>query len=484
MSPPKFLIPDRFERIERLAVSDKLASFISKVEEGIAVIQEFFDEMESAGRGSLLVLRAAPGTGKSTLLSTAHLFLTGVAPKVLDIPADESIPGALDNLPPSAPSEALRIVIIKGREALGTTSQAELETAIHSINQFIRTKEGEHTLIAWPCNTDDMQQKLVSLARQVGGTALLGARNDAVLYAGPHKNTYVSIAKNMILALNQGMTLSSLGLTEARAAQLAQDSDTIGAFLLRLAVEAKRNRDGLVNRLPEKDWYQLWIVVVAGNDIENEVQVLTHGSGYNLDTDRLLEMTQGNVAARLRKYHEKLGMLSTGMEAKLLHLPSATVMAALLDYADPNDPRDASFLEKVKLPSEFKGDGEARLKKSPLARALRREPVTTQTVGAKLKPRDDFAALTKFAADNDRVLNRILGRALQSCGLITSFLDEQSTGEDQKRRSDLLCATENGPVRLEFMWRKETDRASIAGYVLEKLEGYGRAIGYLNGGGV
>jgi DNA (cytosine-5)-methyltransferase 1 len=482
MTIPKFRIPDRFESIERLEVNDKLASFIVKVDQGLRVIQEFWDEMESTGRGSLLVLRGDPGIGKSTLLGTVHLFLDGVGRKVFGIGPDESIPDALDNLPAYALGERLRIVIIKGREALGNTSAADLETAIHSINQFIRTAEGEHTLVAWPCNTDDMQQKIVSLARQVGGTALLGEHNDAVLYAGPPKSSYLPIAKNMIEALNADMTLFNLGFTEAGAEQLAQDSTNIGAFLLKLARKAKQNRDALINRLPEKDWYQLWIVVVAGNDVENEVQVLTHGAGDSLDIDRLLQMTDDNVAKGLRAYAEKLGMLSTGMDAKLIHLPAGTAMAVLLDYADPSDARDKHFADTVKLPSEFKGDGETRLKASALARALRREPVTTQTPGPKPQPRKEFEALTAFAKDNDSALNRIVGRSLQACGLITSFADEQPTGDEQhQRRSDLLCTTEGGPVRIEFMWRKETNRASIAEYALGKLAGYGRAIGYLNG---
>jgi hypothetical protein len=70
---------------------------------------------------------------------------------------------------------------------------------------------------------------------------------------------------------------------------------------------------------------------------------------------------------------------------------------------------------------------------------------------------------------------------LQQCGLIQSFVDEQTVGVEQKRRSDLLCTTSLGPVRLEFMWRKEITRATIAEYVLEKLAAYGRTIGYLNG---
>lgn len=482
MSIPKFRIPDRFESIERMAVGEKLQSFIVKVDDGLKVIQSLYDEMESAGRGSLLVLRGDPGSGKSTLLSTAHLFLEGVSRKSFGISSDESIPKALEDLPALADEEKLRIVVIKGREAAGNTSPADLETAVHAINQFIRTKEGERTLIAWPCNKLDIQQQLVSLAREVGGTALLGSRNEAATFSGPPKSKYVLIAKNMIETLNGGLTLPNLGISEARAEQLAQEAGTIGSFLLHLSVEAKRNRDALVNRLPEKDWHQLWVVVIAGNDLENEVQVLTHGAGYHIDVDRLLYSTDGNVARSLRPYMEKLGMLSTGMEAKLLYVPAATVQAVLLDYADPSNPRENSLLQQVKLPKEFKGQGDERLLKSHLARALRREPVGTQPKGNKMALREEeFNQLTNFAATNDGILNLILGRALQRCGLIQSFDGEVELGAVQIRRSDLLCQTSAGAVRLEFMWRKDTTRANIAEYVLKKLEAYGRAIGYLNG---
>jgi hypothetical protein len=383
MAIPKFRIPDRFEIIERLEVNDKLASFIVKVDHGLAVIQEFLDEMETAGRGGLLVLHGPAGVGKSTLLGTVHLFLDGVGRKVFGISPDESIPDALENLPEHPKNERLRIVVIKGREALGNKSRADLETALHAINQFIRTEDGARTLIAWPCTTDDMRLELVTIARGVGGTALLGGRNDAVPYSGPPKEKYVSIAKNMIETLNDGMTLSNLGFSELRAETIAQESPIIGEFLLKLAREAKRNRDTLVNRLPEKDWYQLWVVVVAGNDVSGEIHELTHGAGYSLDIDRLLQTTDGNVAKNLRPYSEKLGMLSAGMEAKLVYVPSATAMAALFDYADASDARDKTFFDEVKIQTKFKGEGESRLKASALARALERKPVTTQQRGPK-----------------------------------------------------------------------------------------------------
>ncbi len=65
--------------------------------------------------------------------------------------------------------------------------------------------------------------------------------------------------------------------------------------------------------------------------------------------------------------------------------------------------------------------------------------------------------------------------------MTTAWEAEAKLGETHTLFSDLLCQTARGPIRLEFMWRAEVDRAAIAKYTLEKLVNYGRAIGFLNG---
>lgn len=84
----------------------------------------------------------------------------------------------------------------------------------------------------------------------------------------------------------------------------------------------------------------------------------------------------------------------------------------------------------------------------------------------------------KIASTNDRILNITFGKALKEAGLIEDFEPEVKFGLGLKRRTDLVCETESGEIRMVFMWRKNTSQAEIANYTLTKLYNYGKAIGF------
>ena len=234
--PLSIRIPDRYEAIVRMANGQDLRSLVEEVRDGLAVLDEIYDEMESTGRGAFLIVQGRPCSGRTTFLNTVYLFRRGVV--TVSIDARESIPKALDTLGPVAAPKAsaprMRIVSIKDRESLSRMPLEELAEALHAINQFLRSPAGLHTLIAWPCNTEDFVDKLATQARAIGGTALLGLRDGAFLFQGPPRAQYLSIARRTIATFNAGATLVDLGITEEQAARLAESADTIGAFLLML----------------------------------------------------------------------------------------------------------------------------------------------------------------------------------------------------------------------------------------------------------
>jgi len=112
--------------------------------------------------------------------------------------------------------------------------------ALHAINQFIRSREGRKVLVVWPCNSDDAVQRILARSAQIGGDALLGVFPQGLRFEGPPKAEYVEIARGTVQALNEGASLIALGITGERAAELASEAPTIGAFLksLRAATDA------------------------------------------------------------------------------------------------------------------------------------------------------------------------------------------------------------------------------------------------------
>ena len=190
MTIPRPRVPIRFESVEKMLNGSDLKSLIVPVEEALRKFDHLHDEMASSLCGSFLVLRGETGSGKTTLLHTLGLFRKGV--QTVSLRRDEPIREGLQALGPS--EGAMRVVVIESREALGDTSDIEIESAILAINAFVRSPAGERTVVVWPCNSEPIADKLVAAARQIGGEALLGVEEPVFRYAGPPRSEYLRIA--------------------------------------------------------------------------------------------------------------------------------------------------------------------------------------------------------------------------------------------------------------------------------------------------
>jgi len=474
MTVPSPRVPFRFESVEKMAFrgGEDLKSLIVPVPAGLRKIDELHSDMLSSLMGGFLILQGPTGSGKTTLLETAGLFRDGVATVV--IRRDESVRESLKELPKFAGS--LRIIVVADRESLSDTSEVELEAAILATNAFLRTEAGERSLVVWPCNSDPIAARLVEIARMIGGSALLGVDEPTFTYSGPPRSEYLRIARNTIATFNHGASLANLGISDERANALADAAETIGTFLKLLQIEERKNREVLTNKLIAREQCRMWVVVIAKND--PDVDGLTRGSYSTADIDRLVSVTDANIVKELKKSPERLGLLGAAFDAKILRLPALTAIEMIQEFADPTlRQRLAENQFAVKGPTDARG----RLINSPLVSALQNEPIGPSGQGRKVGPDRlaPFDALVAIARTNDIALNRTLGLALQACELIEQFQTEVDLGEGLKRKSDLVCNPHLDPVRLEIMWRKNTNRAEIANYTLSKLARYGEAIGFL-----
>lgn len=466
-------IPDRFDMLKRKA-DDKLQTIIVPVDDALRVIDLRRRGIRAAGRGGFLILRGDSGSGKSTFLHTLNLFRERHI--TLSIERSDEIGSFLQRLGPAACE--LRTLVIEGREALRDTGLAELEAALHDINSFLRTERGEHTIIAWPCNADDLQSALIETAKRIGGDALLGTGDAYMNFSGPPKDQYLEIGKRTVATLNQGASIHDLGVSEQNAQEFIEASPTVGSFMGRLREALLQNLSEVGSHL-NKERCRLWIVVIAGNDPDNDVAALTRGNFNTADIDRLLSATQANVVEELRRYPEKIGIISAALDAKILHVPILAALAFARTYH--NSGKLKSLMTQANLSTSHDNQAKARIEASELGLALLGSGQGTRTRGPKAGPNtiDAFEKLAEIASNDDQALNEALGRALVDSGRITSFLTEQDFGDGLTRRTDILATTASGPIRLEVMWRKKAGRADIANYTLTKLFNYGRAIGFL-----
>ena len=467
-------LPDRFDVLKRRVRKHDLKSLIVGVPDSLDYIGELCSDMNSAGRGAFLVFRGESGSGKSTFLHTLHLFKENVV--TYSISQENTVADSLRGF--GRADESLRVLVVEGREALTDFSEEVLEKELHTINTFIRSASGEKTLIVWTCNTDDLQDRLITLANRIGAESLLGIGAGSYRFHGPSKSMYLQIANKTIEALNEGASLIDIGISEEQASELVEKVSTIGTYLTLLRQEIRKTQS-ITKALLDKEQCRVWTVVIAGNDPDKDTAALTRGSFFSADISCLMSSTKANIVEEIKAFPDKIGILATILDAKVLHLSVLTALAIAKQYAD-SELRAAMRENSMSLSADPKVL--QRLDDSELAKALksqgrgigrRGKPIGSNTVTA-------FDKLASIAREKDGLLNKAIGKALQENGLINSFETEiDFIGHGLSFKSDLVCQTATGPIRLEMMWRKNTSRAEISNYVLRKLYNYGRTIGLL-----
>lgn len=467
-------VPDRFESLSRRTSSEQLGSIVVAVEATLNEIDRRHRQMLGSHRGSFLILRGDSGAGKSTFLHTVGQFRKDVT--------TESVPGNLDireYFAAATSAPPMKIFVLEEREAALSFTDRELEDWLHAINGFIRTGRGENALVVWPCNTDELLSRITAIARNIGADAMLGTGQPFVLFEGPDKSQYRQIAETTVAVLNQGASFSDLGLSDQQIDELILSSPTIGGFLgaLRDTIEAQ---EAFVQSLLEQEKARLWVIVVAGNEPNQEVAALTRGRYSAIDIERLMTATEANIVQELKTQPERLGILATALDAKILHLPVLCALSIARAFAaDPLKQRMKAM--GLSLKPDKSSEAVDRLKATELSRIFAAKSQGTLATGKKLGSSsvDAFSKLADIASSDDRALNRTIGLALREAALIVDFDLERDFGSGLTRRTDIVAKINGTDVRLEIMWRKKTSRADIANYTLTKLWNYGRALGYL-----
>ena len=468
----KFLLPDRYEGLENCIDINDIPKIIIPVQLGIDKVEELYEEMFSSGRGSFLILKGSSGCGKTTFLKTLNIFLENI--EIETITNNMDLVSSINNL--SHSSKDMRIVIIEGRESIIDYSNKEINTAIHTINRFIRSADGSRTLIVWPCNNNDIVEILVDTSKTIGGTSLLGLEDTYFEFSGSEKDEYVKIAKQTIELLNKGKTLLDFGIDDKEAERLKEEVSTIGEYLKKVNKIIRENKK-IVKQLTKKENCKMWVVVLAANEPSKDVEALTKGEFLDADIQRLMVSTNANIVEDLKKYPQHIGLLANYLDCKIIYIPIVTALAIVRTYADENL---VEIMKKRSMSVNKDKDIKIRILNTELVRMIKLDS-KLKGIGGKTGSNSikAFEKLTDIASSNDRILNNTFGKALMDIGIIDEFKLEENFGNGLTRRTDLVCKIGAETLRLEFMWRKKTSKAEISNYTLTKIYNYGKALGFL-----
>lgn len=472
MTKEKFMLPDRYEALEKCVSEEEKLKIISMVDDGIEKINELYEEITSTGRGAFLILRGKSGSGKTTFLKTLNLFIEDI--EIITIENNVDIVQAINGLEESR--AGLRVAIIEGRESILDSKNSDITNSIHSINRFIRSEKGNNTLIVWPCNNDDIIRVLVDTSKTVGGSSLLGLDDTYFEFSGPEKGQFVKIAKQTIEMLNGGKTLIDFGIDDEVAHDLVEKADTIGMYLKIINREIRKNKK-FVSQLAIKERCKMWIIVLAGNEPSKDVEALTKGELLDADIQRLMVSTDSNIVTDLKKYPKEIGLLANYLDCKIIYVPIVTTLKIVRNYAsdklvDIMKHNNMSVKKDNNIQETVNNTELVKMINSDIKDKGRKGKTGSNSVNA-------FGKLLEIAKSNDRILNETFGRALKECGIIDEYDTEQDFGHGLTRRTDLLFKIGNENYRLEFMWRKSTGKAEIANYTLTKLYNYARALEFI-----
>jgi len=230
--------------------------------------------------------------------------------------------------------------------------------------------------------------------------------------------------------------------------------------------------------LLKTEQFRLWVVVIAGNDVEGDVAALTRGGFAYADIDRLVNSTGANIVQELKKQPDDLGILGTVLDVKILHLDVFAALAVARQYANDRL-RELMRNEGLSVSKDRQADDRAR--NSELGLIVSGKSLGTRRRGKKAggNTKTAFDGLARIARSDDGLLNRAIGKALVASGLVESYETERPLGTTLRFDSDLYVVRNGEAIRIEVMWRSTTGRAEIANYVLTKLGNYAKAIGLI-----
>lgn len=477
MNIPK--LPTRFENIN-VKNKEVLKNFILRNNKAIRHIRTMIVNMESSNSGAFLLLKGESGIGKTTLINTLPFFLINQNILIEAVDEKKDLREYLNKC--KEVRNGIRLIVLEGREFSSQVKFSELEKSLTAINQFIRSQQGKNTIVVWPCNGEEMVQDILYFSSQIGGTSLF--RDDTVFeLEGPDESDYYGILKNTFYILNQEDIEDDYGVTKAEAAKIRTNLEkiTIGSFLEKTRSNLIQNILKIDGAFQDYDYesFKLWILVIAKNNPLDDVTYLTKGNYANVDFQRLLSSTSGNISHKIQKNSNIIGLLAKELDCRILYIPYELVTNSIT--STKND-----ALKKLLSQNGVKIHNSATKRidilKSSLGSAITGSQIHYKRTTSKIEDSQlsqDFSNILKITQNNDRIANEELGKILEENELVYSSRPEQSFGLNYSVRTDLLCGIEGNYLRLEMMWRTSTTRGEIANYVLQKLLNYASAMGII-----
>lgn len=477
-------LPDRYESFADL-VGTELARVLVAPEQGVmSSLETAANSVQSRREGLFLPLLGKSGVGKTTFASSLSHFM----PSVFTPTAAYSGRIDFDSLNHLA-SEAERGLRANDRRVIPLNldhreSAPPTAEELAHIKRFLRPpSRGARVVVLWPETNPSVAAKIASDYEQIAGEVPIGL---PIIAAGPPREAWRDIAKMTLEVANHVESLTDLGVDPE--AYDPGEHETIGGFLRSISNDFSRKLTELI----ESTRKPLSLVVVFASESADAgvlSQLTAHGRYGLLDGPALLDATPESEASRWWRIRGGILVQTIlRLNAHAFCLPPTPAVSALRLFGDETI-RDILRAQGVAKRAAAKVIRD--IQRTDLGRFLRsedRSALESRGTPATTSLRA-FRALADrgFGLARDKALNASMGKALR---LYLNEAEVPCREVQVEQRLDFcplipdnaLFFDEN-VLCVEYTWRKgdflgPRSRSMVAHYILDKLRGYARELGW------
>lgn len=495
---PILNLPKRFEALERQASAQKydLTSVVQRIDTAAARLETLLRQVQFGGIGRFELFLGKSGAGKTTFFKTVTKFFTGT--EVHEIPPDIPLNQIATYISSRYTAGDTRHVWVMHDRDNQVVDETEAFEFLETLRVLFRKPQGA-VVLCWPL-TDELSAKIISeKAWNVGRDSVVDIDTKGLyIFQGLPKETYLKIADITTRSL-KGDGLETFGITEALAAPLVSESETIAEFYSRLESKAAEITGRYRDLLKDKPIPGVWILVAGDDSRELNLTVasLTQGIGKAIDIDRITNFLDNPSldAAYLKEWKKKrsqVAFLMRLLDVRLFELPPNVALAAARAFGD-DELRAPLTLKKSSIASSNDTIGRA-----PFFRALCGEEIgqTGYLRATEDETKNEYIRIQVGAKSGDKKLNKCLADAIRSAltnkGIIAEVIAEKQNERDNLKPDVLVRFADGRIICLEPTWRstgtavageiKERQNTLTIGhiqmYVLEKVLGYVNELGF------
>ncbi|WP_211716958.1 hypothetical protein [Nocardiopsis sp. MG754419] len=480
----ELVFPARYEQLIDEVGPEFARLLVAPPNSTLNIIETITESIKARGEGLFCPILALSGTGKTTLAHSLRTFFPAHFSETVDHTGEvsyDSLNATIKYAKGRIAADDERVIPINIDHREGNPATG---VEIANIKRLLRDSGGgNRTLLLWPETTEEIAKEMADGYVRVAGRSPVDL---PVLIDGPTRDSWPGIAKNTLEVSNDVESLELLGVNPNDYA--ASEFHSIGDYLRQISDDFTRRRIRILQETRRP--IHLIVAIASESSDAGVLSQLTNSSRFGLaDASALLDATKTSEVGRW--WMERRGLLTQmnlQLDVRLFGIPPSLSIPILRQYGPEDVTRNL-----IDLGIEQSGPYSINRKfsRSDFGKYIDGTANPTfenrGTPSRVSLPAFSLLADVGFTAGRDKLLNKSVLKAvegyLNSQGRDCSNFKAEKSLEFTPLIPDISFDLEGDTYCVELTWRRgefltSTNRASIAAYVLKKMQNYARELGH------